>query len=187
MRLREERWEYKPEKPAAEVCVRSFTTRGINADIVRLDADKAIVWFDIDNTLYSAKHGVEERMRENVHDYLVSLGLDDAEATALRMSYYKTYGLVLRGLLLHHNIDALDYDKRCNQSVPLEQMLSPDPIVRRLLLDLDRTKVRVWAFTNAYVEVRKERTQRIYFDWKFAYSMLAGYSAFLASRISLKA
>lgn len=133
----------------------------MNADTVLPDANKSIVWFDIDNTLYSAKHGVEERMRENVHNYLVSLGLNDADATALRMSYYKAYGLVLRGLLLHHNIDALEYDKRCNQSVPLEQMLSPDPVVRRLLLDLDRTKVRVWAFTNAYVEVCKEITSSV--------------------------
>lgn len=118
------------------------------------DADKAIVWFDIDNTLYSANCGVEERMRERVHAYLLSLGLSNEEATALRVHYYKTYGLVLRGLLRHHSIDPLEYDRQCNQSVPLEDMIRPDPAVRRLLEDLDRSKVRVWAFTNAYVDVR---------------------------------
>lgn len=94
-------------------------------------------------------------MRSQVHLYLrSSLRLTDAEATALRVSYYKTYGLVLRGLLLHHRVDPIEYDKRCNQAVPLEEMIKPDPVVRRLLVDLDRTKVKVWAFTNAYIDVR---------------------------------
>lgn len=93
-------------------------------------------------------------MGERIHAYFLTLGLGDEEASALHLRYYKTYGLALRGLVRHHNIDPLDFDKRCDQSIPLEEMLRPDPTVRKLLQDIDRTKVRVWALTNAYVTVR---------------------------------
>ncbi len=49
--------------------------------------------------------------------------------------------------------DPLDFDRRCDGSLPLESMLVPDPTVRKLLQDIDRSKVRVWALTNAYVTV----------------------------------
>ena len=51
-------------------------------------------------------------------------------------------------------IDPLDFDEKCDASLPLETMLSPDPRVRKLLEDIDRSKCRVWALTNAYRTVR---------------------------------
>ena len=33
-------------------------------------------------------------------------------------------------------------------------MIKPDPALRQLFLDIDRSKVRVWALTNAYRTVR---------------------------------
>lgn len=33
-------------------------------------------------------------------------------------------------------------------------MITPDPSVRKLFLDIDRSKARVWALTNAYEPVR---------------------------------
>ena len=50
--------------------------------------------------------------------------------------------------------DALDFDRKCDQSLPLEELLSEDAKVRKLLEDMDRSKTRVWALTNAYVTVR---------------------------------
>ena len=47
-------------------------------------------------------------------------------------------------------LDALDFDKRCDGSLPLEDMINPDPSVRKLFQDIDRSKARVWALTNAY-------------------------------------
>jgi pyrimidine and pyridine-specific 5'-nucleotidase len=35
-------------------------------------------------------------------------------------------------------------------------MINPDPILRKLFEDIDRTKVRVWALTNAYRTVSVE-------------------------------
>ena len=49
--------------------------------------------------------------------------------------------------------DALDFDDKCDGSLPLEDMISPDPSVRKLFQDIDRSKARVWALTNAYKTV----------------------------------
>ena len=38
-----------------------------------------------------------------------------------------------------------------DDALPLESVLYPDPRLRRLLEDFDKTKVRLWLFTNAYI------------------------------------
>lgn len=105
--------------------------------------------------------------------YMVSLGLSDETAFILRSQYYTQYGLTLRGLRRHHGVgsivsfsvhldrafilclvDPLVYDKECDGSLPLEDLLTPDPHTRKLLEDIDRSKCRVWALTNAYRPVR---------------------------------
>ena len=104
--------------------------------------------------------------------YMVSLGLSDEMASILRSQYYTQYGLTLRGLRRHHGVgstifslhpgkalilcpvDPLVYDKECDGSLPLEDLLTPDPCTRKLLEDIDRSKCRVWALTNAYRPVR---------------------------------
>lgn len=108
--------------------------------------------------------------------YFVSMGLGDEEASQLHHKYYTQYGLAIRGLVRHHQIgavmtvyaissnivlnmvhntlDALDFDRRCDGSLPLESMIKPDPQLRQLLKDIDRSKARVWGLTNAYQTVR---------------------------------
>jgi len=49
--------------------------------------------------------------------------------------------------------DALDFNEKCDGSLPLEDMIDPDPSVRELFQDIDRSKARVWALTNAYKTV----------------------------------
>lgn len=49
--------------------------------------------------------------------------------------------------------DPLDFNVKCDGSLPLEDMIKPDPSVRKLFQDIDRTKARVWALTNAYKTV----------------------------------
>jgi hypothetical protein len=65
----------------------------------------------------------------------------------------------VRHLLMRSSalIDPLDFDAKCDGSLPLESILKPDPSLRKLLQDIDRTKVRVWALTNAYVNVSEVR------------------------------
>ncbi|KAG8872933.1 hypothetical protein FRB97_007161 [Tulasnella sp. 331] len=112
--------------------------------------DRSIIWFDIDNTLYPASVKINELMGERIHAYFVAMGLEDDEARKMHMRYYSEYGLALRGLVRHHKIDALDFDRKVDGSLPLDRVLKPDPAVRRLLEDIDRSKTRVWALTNAY-------------------------------------
>ncbi len=108
--------------------------------------------------------------------YFVSLGLSDEEAAKLHSQYYIQYGLALRGLQRHHGVgnatfpflcsakmrtlltpcrvDPIDFNEKCDGSLPLEEMLKPNAHVRQLLQDIDRSKCRVWALTNAYRTVR---------------------------------
>ncbi|KAL4076075.1 pyrimidine 5-nucleotidase [Scleroderma citrinum] len=109
-----------------------------------------VIWFDIDNTLYSAGTRISQVMGKRIHAYFVSMGLHEEEASELHLKYYKEYGLALRGLTRHHKIDPLDFDEKCDGTLPLEDLIRPDPKLRSLFEDLDRTKVRVWALTNAY-------------------------------------
>ncbi|GBE79686.1 pyrimidine 5-nucleotidase [Sparassis latifolia] len=122
--------------------------------------DRYVVWLDIDNTLYSASAKISQAMGERIHAYFVGLGHTDEEASVLHHRYYTQYGLALRGLVRHHDIDALDFDRKCDGSLPLEEMLKPDPKLRNLLQDIDRSKARVWGLTNAY-KTHAERVLRI--------------------------
>ncbi|WAQ88606.1 hypothetical protein PtA15_10A25 [Puccinia triticina] len=111
---------------------------------------KFTIWFDIDNTLYSRHCKINEFMSQKILAYFLKLGLPLEQAQELHERYYKEYGLAIRGLIRHHSIDPLDYDKNCDLAIPLEDILSPDPKLRQLLLDIDRSKARVWCITNAY-------------------------------------
>ncbi|CAO1632469.1 unnamed protein product [Parajaminaea phylloscopi] len=113
--------------------------------------DRAIVWFDIDNTLYHKSTRIAELMGQRIHAYFIGLGLPEDEARQLHQQYYSQHGLAIRGLLKHHaGIDPLDYDRRVDGSLPLDDILKPEPALTALIEDLDRTKCRVFALTNAY-------------------------------------
>ncbi|CAK5275528.1 unnamed protein product [Mycena citricolor] len=105
-----------------------------------MSSSKRVIFFDIDNTLYSASTGISAAMGKRIHEYFRSLGLDEAEASDLHHDYYTKYGLALRGLILHHHVDPLDFDAKCDGSLPLEEFISPNPKLRKLFEDIDRTK-----------------------------------------------
>lgn len=73
------------------------------------------------------------------------------EAVKLHKQYYTNYGLAIEGLVRHHQIDPLDYNDKVDDALPLENIIKYDPELRELLEDIDRTKVKTWLFTNAYV------------------------------------
>lgn len=90
-------------------------------------------------------------MGQRIHAYFLGLGLPDEEASALHAKYYREHGLAIRGLLKHHSgIDPLDYDRRVDGSLPLTDILKPEEELTKLIEDLDRSKCRVFALTNAY-------------------------------------
>lgn len=111
-----------------------------------------VFFFDIDNCLYSRSKRVHDMMKVLINKYFrEKLDLDTADARSLHETYYKNYGLALEGLVRHHKIDPLEYNAQVDDALPLEDVLHPDPELRRLIEDIDRSKVRLWLFTNAYV------------------------------------
>lgn len=68
----------------------------------------APVWlFDLDNTLHDASHAAFGGINAGMTDYIVRhLGVDAAEADALRRRYWLRYGATLIGLVRHHGVRA---------------------------------------------------------------------------------
>ena len=82
---------------------------------------------------------------------MTHLSLSQDDANQLHNKYYKDYGLAIEGLVRHHKVDPLDYNREVDDALPLETIIHPDPALRKLLQDIDATKVKLWLFTNAYI------------------------------------
>ncbi|KUJ16827.1 pyrimidine 5-nucleotidase [Mollisia scopiformis] len=116
------------------------------------ESKRPVFFFDIDNCLYSKSKKVHDHMTELIDQYFVKhLELTQEDAFKLHQEYYKTYGLAIEGLVRHHKIDPLEYNRQVDDAIPLETILFPDPTLRKLLEDIDKSKVKLWLFTNAYV------------------------------------
>ena len=72
------------------------------------------------------------------------------EAVRLHKEYFTNYGLAIEGLVRHHQIDPMDYNAKVDDALPLEEVIKPNPELRKLLEDIDKSKVKLWLFTNAY-------------------------------------
>lgn len=91
-------------------------------------------------------------MADLIDEYFATrLGVTEEEAIRLHQDYYKNYGLAIEGLVRHHQIDPLDYNAKVDDALPLEGIIKPNPQLRKLLEDIDTSKVRLWLLTNAYV------------------------------------
>ncbi|KAL9574182.1 hypothetical protein ACKAV7_001697 [Fusarium commune] len=107
---------------------------------------------DIDNCLYSRNDKVLEHMSKNIDDYFKkNLGLSPDDAERLHKDYSQQYGQAIEGLVRHHQIDALEYNAKVDDAVPLDDLIKPNPQLRQFLEDIDTSKVRLWLLTNAYV------------------------------------
>ena len=107
---------------------------------------------DIDNCLYPKSYKIHHIMGELIDDYFVShLSMSRADAWELHQRYYKDYGLAIEGLVRHHKIDPLEYNAQVDDALPLDDIIKPNPKLRALLEDIDREKVKLWLFTNAYI------------------------------------
>ncbi|PSS25726.1 hypothetical protein M430DRAFT_96410 [Amorphotheca resinae ATCC 22711] len=113
---------------------------------------RPVFFFDIDNCLYPKSLKVHDHMTELIDQYFIKhLELSRDDAYRLHQDYYKTYGLAIEGLVRHHKIDPLEYNRQVDDALPLESIIFPDPQLRKLLEDMDKTKVKLWLFTNAYI------------------------------------
>lgn len=79
------------------------------------------------------------------------MSLSAQDANTLHFRYYRDYGLAIEGLVRHHKVDPLEYNRLVDDALPLDEVLRPDPELRNLLQDLDTSKVKPWLLTNAYI------------------------------------
>ncbi|KAI4102261.1 MAG: hypothetical protein L6R37_004511 [Teloschistes peruensis] len=94
------------------------------------DNSRPVLFFDIDNC---------------------HLSLSAEDADMLHQKYYKDYGLAISGLVKHHKVNALEYNREVDDALPLDGLITPNPDLRKLLEDIDTSSVKPWLFTNAYV------------------------------------
>ena len=77
--------------------------------------------------------------------------MSEEDANYLHLKYYKDYGLAIEGLVRHHKVDPMDYNAKVDDALPLQEAIKPNLQLRKLLEDIDKSKVRLWLLTNAYV------------------------------------
>ena len=127
---------------------------GINTDVRPNSCIRRVSKFTIavSARLTATGTNVHDYMTELIDDYFVShLKLTRQDAFKLHQEYYQTYGLAIEGLVRHHKIDPLEYNRQVDDALPLEDIIYPNPELRKLLEDIDKSKVKMWLFTNAYV------------------------------------
>ncbi|KAI3318645.1 pyrimidine 5-nucleotidase [Xylariaceae sp. AK1471] len=115
-------------------------------------SSRPVLFFDIDNCLYPRSSKVHDLMAKLIDEYFSKhLGFSEEDAIRLHSEYYKNYGLAIEGLVRHHQIDPLEYNAKVDDALPLEELIQPNPALRKLLEDIDTSKVKLWLLTNAYV------------------------------------
>lgn len=105
------------------------------------------------------------------------LDLTPTDANLLHHRYYKDYGLALDGLIRHHKIDALEYNREVDDALPLQNILKYDPELKSLLEGIDKERVKMWLFTNAYVTHGKRVVKLLGVDGLFEGITYCDYAA----------
>ena len=140
--------------------------------------NRKVFFFDIDNCLYPKSYQIHDKMAVLIDDYFQThLSLSREDATILHQRYYKDYGLAIEGLVRHHKVDPLEYNEKVDDALPLDEIIKPDPKLRKLLQDIDPEKARLWLFTNAYVNHGKRVTRLLGVDDLFGGMTFCDYGA----------
>lgn len=114
--------------------------------------DRIVFFFDIDNCLYPKSYQIHEKMSVLIDKYFQEhLSISQEEAYQLHQRYYRDYGLAIEGLVRHHKVDPLEYNRQVDDALPLDEVIKPNSQLRKLLQDIDTSRVRLWLFTNAYI------------------------------------
>ena len=95
------------------------------------------ILFDLDNTLYSARYGLEQEVTQRVREYTVAwLGLPPEEGERLREEGYRKYGTTVEWLVHDRNFNAIDEYQAYIHPENEADTLLPDPELRRFLESL---------------------------------------------------
>lgn len=106
------------------------------------------VWiFDLDDTLHQATPGVFPHINRSMTAYVAArLGIDEDEASALRVRYWHRYGATLLGLMKHHGIDPHHFLWHTHQFDDLAGLLVFESALRSMLRHLPGRKI---VFSNS--------------------------------------
>jgi len=109
--------------------------------------DLAVI--DLDNTLYAADSGVFARMDKRMTAFVAKeLDVAPEEADRLRVKYWKEYGTTLRGMMLHHGMEAEAFLHDVH-NIDAHEILKPDYELDAALARLPGRKV---IHTNGILE-----------------------------------
>ena len=106
-----------------------------------------------------------------------TLSLDQGAAHKPHMKYLNEYSLIVEGLAQNHGISPLDFNSHVDDALPLEDLLEPDPELRKMLQDIDKSKVKLWLFTNAYVNHGKRVVRLLEIEDQFEGLTYCDYGA----------
>jgi putative hydrolase of the HAD superfamily len=105
--------------------------------------------FDLDDTLHNATAHVFPRINRAMTEYVQKhLNLCEADANALRHSYWQRYGATILGLIRHHDTDPAHFLWHTHQFPDLHRVLVAEPMLRATLTRLPGRK---FVFSNAPV------------------------------------
>ncbi len=105
-----------------------------------------VILFDLDNTLYTEESGIFDLIDQRMSEWLITrLQVPESEVMEFRRKYFLQYGTTLRGLMLHHQVDPMDF-LRFVHDVPVKDFLSIDLELRRTLEEVSSRKI---VFTNS--------------------------------------
>ena len=111
--------------------------------------DHVETWvFDLDNTLYSAKHRLFDQIDERMGSFIADLfSIERHEARHIQKDYFFRYGTTLRGLMSEHDVDPEEFTAFVHD---IDHSVLP--IDEALANALDRLEGKKLIFTNGTVE-----------------------------------
>jgi putative hydrolase of the HAD superfamily len=110
------------------------------------------IFFDVDDTLYSADSGIWQQIKERIGLYMSEkLQIPVAQVPSLRRRLFEQYGTTLRGLQANYKFEVADFLAYVHD-VPLSDYIQPNPALRPVL---EAIPARKFIFTNADVNHAK--------------------------------
>ena len=108
----------------------------------------AATWiFDLDNTLHDAQSKIFPLVNTKMNEYISSyLDISLEDASSLRESYWERYGATLKGLIKHHNINAIDFLSVTHNLQDFNKLVLPENNIKKTLSKIQGRKI---IYTNA--------------------------------------
>jgi len=119
--------------------------------------------FDLDNTLYPVTPKLLAHIDAHMGSFVARfLNVDADEARHIQKSYFRKYGLTLRGLMIHHGLDPVRY---FDEMTPMDlDEVAPNPTLTAALRRLNGRKL---VYTNASARHAEMVLERLGMDGVF--------------------